>query len=97
MSAQTATSSNSSSAKDDLRDQAQTIAGDVKELGSISKRAAEEAAEAAKQRARAAKEDAVNRAHEVEDELVRYIREQPVKSVLIAAGVGALASMWLRR
>ena len=89
--------SSSSSVKEDLRDHAHTLVGDVREFGSISKRAAEDTAEAAMHRARAVKEDASSKAHDVEDQIVKYIREQPLKSILVAAGVGAIASMWLRR
>ena len=97
MSTQSQHTSSSSSTREDLREQAQTLAGDVREFGAIGKRAAEETAEAAMQRAREAKEDAVTKAHDLEDQVVTYIRQQPLKSVLIAAGVGAIASMWLRR
>lgn len=86
-----------SDAKEELRDQAHTVADDLRELGSIGKRAAEETAEAARDRAREVKDDTVAKVGDFEDQLVQYVREQPLKSVLIAAGAGAIASMWLRR
>ena len=90
-------STKSRSAKSELKDQARTIVDDVRELGAIGSAAAQEGVDAATQRLRQAKGDAVDRVQNYEEELIQYVRAQPLKSVLIAAGVGALASMWLRR
>lgn len=80
-----------------VRDQTQNVASELKDLGGMSKLAAEEALVATAAKTREAKDQAVAKAGEFEDQVVAYIREQPVKAILIAAGVGAVASMWMRR
>jgi ElaB/YqjD/DUF883 family membrane-anchored ribosome-binding protein len=69
-----------------LREQASVIGHDVQELGSIARAAAQEGLREGRKRAQA-----VGRA--VED----VIKDNPVRAVVIAAGVGFLASFLFGR
>ena len=72
-----------------LGEQAKVIGRDVRELGSIAKEATKETVIGAR--------DQVRDFFASDGELAERIRTTPLKSVLIAAGVGAVLSWWLRR
>ena len=69
-----------------LREQAGVIGHDVQELGTIAKSAAQDTIE-----------DGRKKVQEIEKTLEEMIRDNPVRSVLIAAGVGFAASIVLGR
>jgi ElaB/YqjD/DUF883 family membrane-anchored ribosome-binding protein len=71
---------------DQLRAQATVIGHDVQELGHIAKEAAHETLDVGRKRAQS-----------LEKSFEEMIRENPVRSVLIAAGVGYAASIVLGR
>lgn len=76
----------SQSSKDALRDQAQQVKEDVREMGRLAKQAATDQVERAR-----------DRGLELEDQVLDYVRAQPLKSVLIAAGVGVVLGFVWRR
>ena len=69
-----------------LRTQSETVREDLRELGRITKDVAQEKLEVARKEVR-----------EYEDQLLRYVREKPVKSILIAGGVGLALGILLSR
>jgi ElaB/YqjD/DUF883 family membrane-anchored ribosome-binding protein len=78
-----ATLGGAKSAREQLREQAATVADDLRKLGRISQ-------EAAKDVASEYLDAGKHKLDEVEDRVVSYIRAKPVKSVLIATGAGLL-------
>jgi ElaB/YqjD/DUF883 family membrane-anchored ribosome-binding protein len=66
-----------------LREQAHAVKDDLRELGKIAK-------ETAKETAGHYVDGSKHKYEEIEDHVVTYIREKPMKSVLIAAGAGLL-------
>lgn len=91
------TSSSSSSPVERLRDQAGTIAEDVRELGTIAREGAQETLEEARARAGKIYEDQRRELKAKEERLVEMVREKPVQSLLISAGAGLVLGMFLRR
>jgi len=73
-------------ARQKLRSQTDTVREDLKELGKITKDAAHEQIEVARKEVK-----------EMEDHLLAYVREKPVKSILIAGGVGLVLGVLLAR
>ena len=69
-----------------LRSQGEVIRDDLRELGRITKDVAEEKLGGARKEARV-----------IEDQLLGYVREKPVKSLLIAGGVGLFLGVLLSR
>ena len=69
-----------------LRNQTDTVREDLRELGRITKDVAQEKLGVARKEAR-----------EYEDQLLNYVREKPVKSILIAGGVGLALGILLSR
>jgi ElaB/YqjD/DUF883 family membrane-anchored ribosome-binding protein len=69
-----------------LRTQSETVREDLRELGRITKDVAQEKLGVAREGAR-----------EYEDQLLNYVREKPVKSILIAGGVGLALGILLSR
>ena len=93
---------------DQLKEKAQEVGQGLRDIGQQAKQAASEqigqirdtASEYYQQgREKAAEyyEQGREKAMELEQNLEGYIREQPVKSVLIAAGIGLLLGMLWRR
>ncbi len=91
-----------------LREQTETVREDIRKLGHLAKDAAQEKLDEARARANEAYErgraratEAYERgrekATEVEEQVVEYIRAKPLKSVLIAAGVGAFVGILFAR
>lgn len=85
------------SATERLMEQGRTVRDDVKELGSLAREAASEKFDEARDRAGTYARDKKRRAGELEDELMDWIRERPLRSVLVAAGAGAILGMFLSR
>jgi ElaB/YqjD/DUF883 family membrane-anchored ribosome-binding protein len=83
--------------KDKLREQAETIRDDVRELGGIARDAAKEKLDSARRATSEFYEDKKEKVSEYEDQLISYVREKPIKSVLIAAGVGAFLGLVVLR
>ena len=73
-------------ARQKLRSQTDTVREDLKELGKITKDVAHEQIEVARKEVK-----------EMEDHLLAYVREKPVKSILLAGGVGLVLGVLLAR
>lgn len=73
-------------ATEEFREKAARVTQDVRELGSVTKEAAAEVYE-----------HGLEKAKELEKNLENRIREHPLQSVLIAAGVGFLAGFLISR
>jgi ElaB/YqjD/DUF883 family membrane-anchored ribosome-binding protein len=69
-----------------LRSQTETVREDLRELGKITKDVANEQLEVARKEVK-----------QMEDHLLTYVREKPVKSLLIAGGVGLVLGVLLAR
>ncbi len=69
-----------------LRSQTETVREDLRELGRVTKDVAQEKLGVARKEVR-----------EYEDQLLNYVRERPVKSLLIAGGVGLALGILLSR
>lgn len=82
----------------DLRNKAGDVKQSVAELGNVAKQAANEKLTELRDTATEYYEKGRERVVEAEQSMEDYIREQPVKSVLIAAGIGFLfGACYLRR
>jgi ElaB/YqjD/DUF883 family membrane-anchored ribosome-binding protein len=94
----TATGSGSGRASTQLREQTETVREDIRKLGHLAKGAAQEKLDIAREKATEAYERGRVKVSEAEDRLVDYVRAKPLKSVLVAAGLGALIGiLWARR
>jgi ElaB/YqjD/DUF883 family membrane-anchored ribosome-binding protein len=80
-----------------LKEQAATVKDDVRELGRLTKEVSQEKLREARQTAGEYVSKGRERAGELEDSVVTYVRDNPVKSVLMAAGAGALLAFLLSR
>ncbi len=80
-----------------LREQAATVRDDLRELGGVAREAAQEKLQEAGQITSDYVEGKKEQFHELEDELVAYVRAKPIQAVLMAAGIGALLGMYWRR
>ncbi|TDI34329.1 MAG: DUF883 domain-containing protein [Acidobacteria bacterium] len=89
-----------------LRQQTDTIKEDIRELGNMAREVAQEKLDDARQAAADAVETGRQRAtelygqgrekaEELEEQVVDYVRKKPIKSMLIAGGVGLLLGMVL--
>ena len=81
-----------------LGGKARTVTQDFQELGGMAREMAQE--KVAQLRASASEycEDGRDTVKQVEHRLAQYVREQPLKAILIAAGVGlVLGRFWMRR
>jgi len=85
------------SAGQQLREQTATVKEDLRELGRLTREASQEKLRQARDAASAYIEKGRQKAGEVEESVVRYVREKPVKSLLIAAGAGALLGFLVAR
>jgi len=80
-----------------LREQTTKVKDDLLELGRMGREASKETLGHAKEVAGEYLEKGKQRATEVEDSVVTYVREKPVKSMAIALGAGALLGFLLSR
>ena len=87
-----------STTRDRLGAQAKTVSNDLKEIGDIVTDAAQETLAQVRENATEFYEQGRDNAHGVLCHFEQYVRERPVKSVLIAAGIGLLfGRFWMRR
>jgi len=80
-----------------LRSQTETVREDLGELGRLAKQAAKEKLDEAREAAAGYYDRSRTKADELETQLVDYVRAKPLKSVLIAAGIGALFGILVSR
>ena len=109
MNSKTATKTPENSAGDgvsQLREQTATIKEDIRKLGSIARDVAQEKLDEARtvasdavgtgrRRAEELYEQGRDKAEDAEDQVIEYVRSKPIKSMLIAGGVGILLGMFL--
>jgi ElaB/YqjD/DUF883 family membrane-anchored ribosome-binding protein len=82
----------------DVTESVGNIGRDLRDLGSNVKHAATEQYEQVRDRAKDYFESGRQRAEDFEHGIEGYIQDEPLKSVLIAAGVGLLIGvLWRRR
>jgi ElaB/YqjD/DUF883 family membrane-anchored ribosome-binding protein len=85
-------------ATDQLRSHSATVRDDLRQLGRLTKDVAQEKLDDARRTAGDLYDQGRRRANDLEDQLVEYVREKPLKSMLIAAGVGVLLGvLWSKR
>lgn len=82
-------------AADRLGRQAKDVTENIREMGGTVRDAAQEQYDRARDAATAYYEDGRDRVMEMESGFEDYVREQPLKSVLIAVGVGYLIGKFL--
>jgi ElaB/YqjD/DUF883 family membrane-anchored ribosome-binding protein len=81
-----------------FRTQARKVSKDVREMGDIATDAAQDKLGQMRDNASEYYEQGRDKMHDVQRTVVQFVREQPVKSILIAAGVGLLCGrLWIRR
>jgi ElaB/YqjD/DUF883 family membrane-anchored ribosome-binding protein len=97
MSETSATKTADTPSRERLREQAAAVKEDVRELGRVAKEVSQEKLRETKQTAGEYIAKGRKKAGEFEDSVVSYIRDNPVKSVLMAAGAGALLGFLLSR
>ncbi len=85
------------SSTDELRQHVKTVREDLGQLGRAATNVAREKLDEAKRHADEHLDQGKQKASEIEDQLEEYIRNKPLKSVLIAAGAGALIGYLLGR
>ena len=80
------------------RRKARTVTQDLQELGGMAREMAQEKVAQLRASASDYYEEGRDTVQQVERGFEQYIREQPLKSILIAAGVGlVLGGLWMRR
>jgi ElaB/YqjD/DUF883 family membrane-anchored ribosome-binding protein len=89
--------SNAETGSADLRDKAAKVTEELREIGGHVRDAAREKYENLSEEARAYYEHGKEKAHEWEEGLESYVREKPLRAVLIAAGVGLLLGVLWKR
>lgn len=83
--------------RDDLRQTASDVRRDVQEIGSKARQVAEDQFENLREVAADYIEQGRSKALEFEGDLESKIRDEPMKSLLIAAGIGFVAGLLLFR
>jgi ElaB/YqjD/DUF883 family membrane-anchored ribosome-binding protein len=82
---------------DTLRDKVAQTRENIADMGHLAKEAVQDKFTELKDRAAETFGEGKEKLHELEESLARRVREAPMKSVLIAAGVGlALGWLWRR-
>ena len=75
-----------------------TVTQDLQELGGMARDMAQEKVEQLRASASEYCEEGRDKVQQVERSVEQFIRQQPLKSILIAAGVGMLlGGLWMRR
>lgn len=82
---------------DKLRDKLSETRENIADMGHLAKEAVTDKLHELKDRASVKYDEGKERLREYQDQLTDSVRESPMKSVLIAAGVGLLLGMWVRR
>ena len=90
-------SADQGSTVDRLREQSRNVRADLQDLGRLAKDATVEKVGEARQAAAEYYEKGAERAGDLERELTDYVRRYPLRSLGIAAGVGALIGLLARR
>lgn len=85
------------SATGELREKASDIKHDIQELGVAAKQMAQESLSQVRDAASDCMEQGRARAHDLSRSIENQIREQPLRSVLIAGGIGLLLGVLLIR
>jgi ElaB/YqjD/DUF883 family membrane-anchored ribosome-binding protein len=80
-----------------MRDTARQVKDDVRALGTQMRDVANEKMHGLKDQAAEYYRQGKIRARAIEEDMVDYIREKPMTSLLVAAGVGVLLGIFLRR
>lgn len=80
-----------------FRAQTKAMGEDLKELGKIGRDVAGEKIGDARQAASDLIDQGRRRAGDLEDQLTDYVRAQPMKSLVVAVGIGALLGALLNR
>jgi ElaB/YqjD/DUF883 family membrane-anchored ribosome-binding protein len=86
-----------SSTAEQLRQQTGAVREDLGQLGRLAKQAAKEKLDEARDTAAAYYDHGRKKADELETQLADYVRTKPLKSILIAAGIGALFGILISR
>lgn len=82
---------------ENLRDKAGEVVGNIREMGNQAKDAAKEQYEHVRDSASEAFEHGREKAAKWQHDLEEYVHEQPIKALLIAAGIGVvLGIVWKR-
>ena len=87
-----------STTTDRLAKQAMQLSKDLRELGTAAKDVAQEKVGQLRDDASERIEQGKDKVHDIVPTVEQYVRERPLKSLLIAAGVGLLfGRFWMRR
>jgi ElaB/YqjD/DUF883 family membrane-anchored ribosome-binding protein len=85
-------------ATDRLREQAREVTQELQEMGNTASDAIRENLEKLQDEASECYEQGRDRAYQAEHTFEQFIKDHPLKSILIAAGVGVLLGrFWIRR
>lgn len=85
------------STAEQLRHQTGAVRDDLGQLGRLAKQAAKEKLDEARGAAADYYDHGRKKADELETQMADYVRTKPLKSILIAAGVGALFGILISR
>lgn len=85
------------SATDRLREQAREVTKDFQEMGHIANEAVQENLGQMRENASECYERGRDGVHKIEHTFEQFIREHPLKSLLIAAGIGLFLGRFWRR
>ena len=80
-----------------LKEKAQEVKDNLREMGSQARDVAKEQYENLRSQANEYYEQGRERINEYTESLEQYVQEQPIKSLLIAAGVGVLLGILWKR
>jgi ElaB/YqjD/DUF883 family membrane-anchored ribosome-binding protein len=84
-------------APEDLKDKAYRLRDQVGQTASLAKDVACDGLKSAKDQAAALCQAASDKAVQLKDSSVEFVQENPIKTVLLAVGVGAVVGMLLAR
>jgi ElaB/YqjD/DUF883 family membrane-anchored ribosome-binding protein len=77
---------------------ARTVTQDLQELGGMAREMAQEKVEQLRASASSYCEEKRDKVQQVERSIEQFVKQQPLKSILIAAGAGMLlGGLWMRR